>query len=367
MSASAPAVGGAQRATPEWLPEIVAFADSVFRPTGRGSMADDYPCLFDPANAEHLFVRRERGRIVALVGALGCQLALDGRQLQAASIGSVATAPDRRGRGAASALLALAERELRAEGCRLLLISGERGLYERFGAVRVGSVRWYRLERPLAASSRLSVTALGEDELAHAARLYDRRGTRYVRTLATLERLFCAAGFAAAEQGEQRAFLAADGADARAYAIVVERARHYPGLSLVTEWAGDADALIEIFDAVLAAGSGAALLFPLLAEDDELAKRLPGAAALRAEAYPYTAKVIDGVGLWEDLARPGGLVLTGGGEGLYALAGRGRARMLTAAELTSLLFAAAPPSALPPPLAGVCPFPFVWPQGLNYV
>ena len=329
-------------------------------------MADDYPCLFDVANTEHLFVWRERGEIVAVVGALPCRLLIDGREVQAASIGSVAAAPHRRGRGLASALLALAERELRAEGCRLLLISGERGLYERFGAVRVGSARRYRLERPLPAPHGLSVRALAEDDLAHVARLYDRRRTRYVRTPATLARLFRAAGFAAAEQGEQTGFLAADGAEARAYAIVVERARHYPDLSLVSEWAGDGDGLVAIFNVVLASGSGA-LLFPLLPEDDELAKRLPGATELQPEPFPYTVKVIDGAALWADLGHPGGLALEERGDGLYALADGGGVRTLTPAELTSLLFGAPQASTLPAPLTGTCPFPFVWPEGLNYV
>ena len=367
MRASAPGGGGAQRAVAAWLPEIVAFADAVFRPDGRSSMVDEYPCLFDPGNAEHLFVHRERGGILGLVGALPCTLLIDGRAVRAASIGSVATAPARRGRGVASALLVLAEETLRAEDCRVLLISGERGLYERFGAVRVGKVRWCRVERPLRAHGELAVAPLRRERLADAARLYDRRRTRYVRTGATLERLFTAAGFAAAERGEQTGLIAFDGDEPRAYAILVRGARNYPGATLVTEWAGDAEALVQIFNVLLARGA-AALLVPLLEEDADLAARLPSAAEAPSERFPYTAKVIDGVGIWQDLGRPGGLALTESAPGLYTLDAGGASRALGAAELTSLLFAPRLPGQwCADALAAICPFPFVWPQGLNYV
>ena len=367
MRASAPAARWAERARPEWLPEAVALADSVFRPAGPGSMASDYPLLFDPANAENLFVHREGGCIVGLVGSLPCDLVIDGRPVRAASIGSVATAPTLRGRGIASALLDLAERELRAGGCRLLLISGQRELYRRFGAVRVGSVRWYRVERPLASGRGLAISPLASEHLSDVARLYDRRRTRYVRTLAALERLFAAAGFAAAEQAEQAGFVASDDAEARAYAVVVRGARHYAGAALVSEWAGDADALVEIFDAVFRMTSGG-LLVPLLEDGPELAQRLPGSAALAPEPCPYTVKVIAGVGLWDDLGRPAGVRLAETRRGVYALEDDGGLRTLGAPELTSLLFGQ-PQSDVPrpPALEEICPLPFVWPQGLNYV
>jgi len=264
-------------------------------------------------------------------------------------------------------LLELAERALRAEGCRLVLISGDGALYRRFRAVPVGCVRWYRLEQPSSGPGRLAVSRLGRDQLPALARLYDRRRTRYVRTLADVERLFRGAGFAAAEQGEQTGFLASDDAGPRAYAITVSGARHYPTVGLVSEWAGDAEGLLAIFDAVVGA-SAAGLLIPLLEEDTDLAERLPGASAIPTESFPYTAKVIDGVGLWEDLGYPGGLALVESRPGVYALGDGKEAHGLTAAELTSLLFARSPESEpLPAPLSSVCPVPFVWPQGLNYV
>ncbi|MBA3366573.1 MAG: GNAT family N-acetyltransferase [Actinobacteria bacterium] len=368
LRTGASATGGAEQARLEWLPEIVAFADGVFRASGRGSMAGDYPCLFDPGNVEHLFVHREHGRIAGLAGALPCDLLLDGRPVRAAGIGSVATAPHLRGHGVASRLLGLAEEALRHEGCRLLLISGGRGLYRRFGAVRVGSVRWYRLDRPLAVGSRWTVTRLRRDGLSAAAQLYDRRRTRYVRTPAALDRLFAAAGFAAAEQGEQAGFLASDGVELRAYAIVVSGARHHPDVQLVSEWAGDPDGLAAIFDAVLRAGGGAVLV-PLLDADAELAERLPGSSAVPREPFPYTVKVIDGVGLWEDLGLGAGGALGERSPGVYTLGVGDVARTLGAAGLTSLLFGhtSAIESWPPPALPEVLPVPFVWPQGLNYV
>lgn len=365
---SASARGRAKRARVEWLPEIISFADSIFRPSGRGSMSHDYPCLFDRENIRHLFVHRQGDRVAGLVGALPCELLLDGRRVRGASIGSVATAPRLRGAGIAAALLELAERALRAEGCRLVLISGDGTLYRRFGAVPVGCVRWARVEpRRGAGGRRLAVTRLGRDQLPALARLYDRRRTRYVRTLATVERLFAAAGFAAAEQGEQTGFLASDGAEPRAYAITVAEAHNYPGVALVSEWAGDAEGLLAIFDAVAGGGAGG-LLIPVLAEDAELAERLAGSLTVPPEPFPYTVKVIDGAGLWEDLRYPGGLALAESRPGVYVLCGGDGVRTLTAAELTTLLFACSQASEpLPAAFATACPFPFVWPQGLNYV
>ncbi len=76
-----------------------------------------------------------RGVPVSQIGVYHSRVSVYGSPLRIASIGGVCTHPDYRGLGLATRLLDYCTRKLTAEGARLMLISGMRGLYTRAGCV----------------------------------------------------------------------------------------------------------------------------------------------------------------------------------------------------------------------------------------
>jgi len=130
---------GPRPARSEEIEDIVALANLVFRPEGRGGeMGGEFPVLFDPANAENLYIVRDGRRVASHVGVLRQTICTCGLRIPVACIGSVCTHPDYRGRGLASQLMDLAIRRSVEAGDLLMPISGGRGLYRRLGAVSLG-------------------------------------------------------------------------------------------------------------------------------------------------------------------------------------------------------------------------------------
>ncbi|GIX06991.1 MAG: hypothetical protein KatS3mg115_1394 [Candidatus Poribacteria bacterium] len=106
----------------------------VFRP----SLYDEYPQLFHAGNLPHCRVIELDGKIVSHVGLTIQDASILGCAVRVGCIGAVATLPEYRGKGYASACLIDAMLHARAQGCDWLIISGDRSLYRRVGARRVG-------------------------------------------------------------------------------------------------------------------------------------------------------------------------------------------------------------------------------------
>jgi predicted N-acetyltransferase YhbS len=89
-------------------------------------------------DCEDTWVAVEAGRIVSSVQVFTRTIRLRGEAVALGGIGSVATHPDREGRGHATALLRRAIDDMVARGAVLsLLFTGRRGFYERLGWVQV--------------------------------------------------------------------------------------------------------------------------------------------------------------------------------------------------------------------------------------
>src|SRR5262245_30058482 len=91
---------------PEELGELGEFTNRIFRGPRPGDMAAEYPLLFSERNCEQLRVVERDGRLVAHVGICIRDAIILGARLRVASIGAVATDPEHRGLGIASALMA---------------------------------------------------------------------------------------------------------------------------------------------------------------------------------------------------------------------------------------------------------------------
>ncbi len=178
----------------EELAELGELCNQVFRTRRDGDMMREYPLLFDPANVDQLRVARSGGRIVAHVGLCLREVEILGARLLSASVGSVATLPEARGKGIASRLMEDATRHAVERGASLMLISGTRGLYRRLGYVEVGCFQAHsHRSAPRDASagmqSMMEWTRAGTDDIETLKDLYDSEPVRFHRSADDWQRL----------------------------------------------------------------------------------------------------------------------------------------------------------------------------------
>jgi predicted N-acetyltransferase YhbS len=102
---------------------------------GEGVHEDEPVAGYRPAWRESIEVIAHRGVPVAQIGIYHSKVKVYGSQFRVASIGGVGTHPDYRRLGLGTRLLDHCTRKLTADGARLMLISGTRGLYKRAGCV----------------------------------------------------------------------------------------------------------------------------------------------------------------------------------------------------------------------------------------
>ncbi len=104
-----------------------------------------------------------------------------GGHLRLASIGGVCTHPDYRGQGLATHLLDHCAHKLTAEGARLMLISGMRGLYTRAGCVTAQKFEYIVVRTRISGISGLGVRLATEADASLCARLYQAEPVHFVR------------------------------------------------------------------------------------------------------------------------------------------------------------------------------------------
>ncbi|MCC6698924.1 MAG: GNAT family N-acetyltransferase [Candidatus Hydrogenedentes bacterium] len=120
------------------LGSLETLVDTVFMPGKTGVMRHAFPALFNEDNRANLLVYSEEGRIVSHVGRTERWASLGGCTVRVGCVGAVATYEEYRGSSLASRLLERTCRDADASGVDFLMISGDRGLYRRAGAVSVG-------------------------------------------------------------------------------------------------------------------------------------------------------------------------------------------------------------------------------------
>ncbi len=154
----------------EDIPAMIKLSSQVFKT----DMGGCFPLLFSPENVENMTVVREAGRPVTMVGMLPKEISVFGHRLKAGLIGAVCTHPDYRGRDYGAKALAMSEKMAIEKGISLFIISGKRGLYNRFGAVEPDG--FYKLKVLPGKASR--VREASEEDLSRIAWLYMGRSVR---------------------------------------------------------------------------------------------------------------------------------------------------------------------------------------------
>lgn len=360
------------RGTPELMPRIRGLANHVFRSRRPGDMAEEFPHLYDPANASQWFCALDGYQVIGIVGTYRWSARVFGAATTVATLGSVATDPAYRRHGIAGKLLGLAETALKADGVRAVIISGDLPIYRRFGARPVGSVRWWRWTTDGSvdwSAYRVRPVTLPADA-GWVARLYQTRRVRLVRPFDLLPRLLAVDPLARVERGFSKPLLAERNGVPVTYGLFLENPAHGSDTSRLTEWAGDPWGLLAAAGAVRHSGRG--VLIPAVEEDVALNRVLEetGAALEMTGPYPYLTKIIDGVGWFDDLSvvyRERGAPTITVHEierDRYVIEVAGEHREVDGATVTAWCLGEGVP---PPSLREWIRVPAFWPEGLTYV
>lgn len=221
---------------PEETLSMAQLVDAIFMNGREGAMARCFPQMFDPSNSHNHLVIADGGRVVSHVGMTQRWACLNGCTVRVGSIGAVATYEEYRGKRLASMLMDAVIRKAVADGVDFFIISGNRTLYRRAGAVEVGTDTLCLVQRDVAQRLADDVTVTDSDEadLPLFAAAYGRRPARFIRPPQDWRWLFegrtCAARDVRLLTVERRGVF-------RGYFVVSNTSEE--GVGRVAEFAGD--------------------------------------------------------------------------------------------------------------------------------
>ncbi|UCC69204.1 MAG: GNAT family N-acetyltransferase [Armatimonadota bacterium] len=133
----------------------------------------------------------EDGKPVSHICTVYDRLSILGCRVKVGSVSSVCTHPEYRGRGFARTILAQSFAEMRAAGARIVIVSGNRGLYQRAHCVPAGWMLEGRVHRDsfAAGSSGLTVRRGDPDDWPILSALHGAEPVRFLRTADSFARL----------------------------------------------------------------------------------------------------------------------------------------------------------------------------------
>ena len=370
-----------RRARPEDVQEIIALANSVFRPPDSGlspSMGMQYPLFLSEQNAQNLFIAEDNGRIVAHNGTMPGAILINGHPISMSSMGSVCTHPDYRGQGIGTRVLMSVLDSLREEGLGLLAISGGRGLYTRNGAAHTaGYLNFTIASESYAAEDSLFADLTDVYSVAYSeyceetvstiadeiAALYQAESVRYLRTRREFPILLKAAPGAQKYPPDRLIAMCSIGKSAAAYTIGY---RQEDDVLRVVEYAGDRLAVGFLVHRMLSDKAVQKLSLDVPTYDRQLAAYLE-ACEFRGSSRPYasTFMVTNASALWNQV-RPiieERLSECGAALSLNQLP----VNCNEGQELLHFLFDAHQRKTYGQPWDSVLPIPLPWVNGLNYI
>jgi GNAT superfamily N-acetyltransferase len=138
-----------KRGTRDILKDLVAVVNAVMRPTSPGGyrMEDEFPHLLGSDNAKNIYYIEEDGKPVSVIAIKIWKALLDSHAITVASLGSVSTLQEYRGKGYATSILERIISDLKAQKVSLLIVSGTRDLYKRAGCIQAGLIYQYNIRR----------------------------------------------------------------------------------------------------------------------------------------------------------------------------------------------------------------------------
>ncbi len=228
---------GPRPVRPDEYDSLIKLANVVFTGDKR-AMDKSFPNLFNRDNLNNLWVFVDEGRVVSHVGIRLDEIILLGCRVKVASVGSVATYQEYRGRHLATALLAAAEDECVERGVAVVLISGWRGLYSRYGTRKIGHSTTVTIPAGPAPDG-LAVHEVSVPEAALLSSIYQREPVRFHRPLGDWQTALRANAARTRGHGQQKTFLISDANGPAAYVVCSTYVDDDVRRSGVREFAGD--------------------------------------------------------------------------------------------------------------------------------
>ena len=343
------------------------------------------------------YVMVDQGKPVSQIAIFHDQLKMYDGTIQVGSIGGVCTHPDYRKQGLATRLMEHCTEQLVKEGARLMLISGDEGVYMRLGNVFQGKYTYFSIQPGLEkfTPSKLEVRRATEADATLCSQLYQAEPVHFVRKKSDFVR--------ALRDSTSNTYIHADewiverSGQAVAY-LLLGFLWGLPdgmnsGIRHVGEYAGSRSALVDALDMLNTRGDLKDLTWPVAWQDVELTQLLQdrGYVGKTTHLDGATWRIIDFPGLMKDL-RPilqarldakllrglgfeqSGPLLGGIGDDRYAII-RGSDRLeLDGAAMTRVAMGNADdsqaepvhaPGALTEVISAIFPLPSFLP-GLNY-
>jgi len=339
------------------------------------------------------------GKPVSQIGIFHDQLKMYDGTIRTGSIGGVCTHPEYRKQGLATRLMEHCTQQLRKEGARLMLISGDKGVYMRLGNVFQGKYMYFSTQLGQgkawrSTTSDLAIRRASEADALLCSQLYQAEPVHFVRQKSDFS--------TALHDPAMNLYIHAD-------PWIVERAgkavaylflgipwhlqgKPDSGIRHVGEYAGSRVALADALPVLMTTGNIKELTWPVAWQDAELIQLLQdnGYEGTMASLEGHTLRIIDFPGFMKDL-RPmlqarldrnllrglrfeqSGPLLGGMGADRYVI-GRGSDRLeLDGAGMTRLVMGDADPQAeaihasgvLAEVISALFPLPSFLP-GLNY-
>lgn len=377
-----------RRLHPHEFEAAAKLADSVFRDAEQKSMRAAYPNSFSPSLTQSYGAFIDN-KIVAYVGFVPSIIKIGEARLNVYSVGGVCTHPDQRGKGFAGAILEqLREHSVRA-GASLILVSGNRPLYERFGCRLFGETTTLELSLETASSiiekqdlHDTTFRLISHTDWFGMKRLAELRAVAYEQSLWDLANLIESAPTTSNSKQIHRVWVAERHGIVAAYAILaVPDGRITPKKPpFLVEWAGDPHLAAALAAQGLIRANVSSLRCVVPSHEARFAQALTeGGCRGEATRQGGTVVVVDAEQLLNQLApfftrvnaaAFSKLRFRNQGRDMYLVEWDGTTYELSASAFISLLFDRdGVQSALGDashPAAALFPIPFPYTSGLNF-
>jgi len=233
--------------------QAIKLSDATFREEGHISMGEAFPQVFSRA-LKQSYGAFDGEKLVSFVGLVPAKIHIGPAVLNVFLIGSVCTAPEYRGQGLATAVLEKIYQHIKKANGSLLFVSGGRGLYRRLGCYEFGGMYQFRWQSPgeLAHSFSGKVRQADPVDLFYLDELREQKSVRFDASLWEWAELVKAGGLASIYKLTQEVFVAEKDGVPVAYIVVgLPTPHHTEGKAMITEWAGDPEAIKALVQQVL--------------------------------------------------------------------------------------------------------------------
>lgn len=345
--------------------------------TFKDNMEQQFLLLLGEKNLHHMFCAHENDQVVSLVNYYPTTIICPDFQLKVASIGSVCTNPDYRHKGLAGRLLSMAIDSMLNESTRVVIISGEGGIYAKAGSNEVGNVRAFKLSRKsVEKSGAYDYRLFSWDDFDSVQAIYAKEPIRFHRGVEEFRQLIKAQTYPDS-YADYPFVLICENNIPVAY-LIFQRNFGKHNL-LVKEFAGNRQAILSFSSSLLENMKKSSMTF-LTDPTDEIFTILPKTVRTENTTLHASLKVLNMDGLWNDLSsyvksrlstqEQSSIRFIKDSSG-FVLDVNGISQHLNDFELNALVFGDAKKIlTLNPEIAKITskifPIPFPWVNNLNY-